>query len=494
MTRHVARVVTGIAAVGLTVAAAAVAAAATDRPPASQQQATAQVTYSCPQPSAQSPGSTSPGSTSSGALSVPVTVAATLPVRMTSGQPVQPGSAQLTIHLPAALVSTLTKEHATTLGGTAHLALTAAQGIVSAPANWTGLTWPSATLPTSGGLTVTASGPVPAVQARSTGPLTFTLAGLTLLLAPHSQAGAGGNLSSQPTTLTCTPAAGQKLLLATVAAAPAAKHKKAKTAAHHKRFCPKEPKGGYKLNPRFKPPKLPKGIIVHRPTPSIGCALAAGYANVRKLNGASKLGPVTVAVTVAIKVDYNFSKSNYFQEDSAGMLDYRSCVRHKCTIKHGLPPTQATFLAFGFMPATATMHLDEIGTLDLFGVGTTSTLKVNYSWALMRLTISNVKVNGVPLNVGPNCQAVRPLTIELIGRAPAYSLQTGGPLDGNVNIPAFKDCGVGENLDPIFGTMRRGVLVGSISGPGNFSILTQGNICTPASDSGCPPRLPRPIH
>ncbi|HXC64069.1 MAG TPA: DUF6801 domain-containing protein, partial [bacterium] len=384
---------------------------------------------------------------------------------------------------------------ATTLGGTAHLALTAAQGTVQAPANWTGLTWPSATLPASGGLTVTASGPVPAVQARSTGPLTFTLAGLTLLLAPHSQAGAGGNLSSQPTTLTCTPAAGQKLLLATVAAAPAAhKHKKAKTAAKHKPFCPKQPKGGYKLNPRFKPPKLPKGIIVHRPTPSQGCAIALGYADVRKLNGASRLGPVTVAATVAIKVDYNFAKSTYFQEDSAGELDYRSCTRHQCTIKHGLPPTQATFLAFGFVPATATMHLDEIGTLDLFGVGTTTALKVQYSWALMRLSISNVKVNGVPLNVGPNCQTVRPVSIELLGRAPGYALQTGGPLDGNVNIPAFKDCGVGENLDPLFGTMRHGVLVGSISGPRNFSILTQGSLCTPASDSGCPPRLPRPIH
>ena len=305
------------------------------------------------------------------------------------------------------------------------------------------------------------------------------------------------NSPGLPTTLTCTPAAGQQLALATVAAAPASKHQhKTKTTARHKAPCPKQPKGGYKLNPRFKPPPFPKGkhIVVHRPTPSLGCAFAVGYADVRKLNGASRLGPVTVAATVAIKVDYNFATSTYFQEDSAGELDYRSCTKGKCTIKHGLPPTQATFLAFGFVPATATMHLDEIGTLDLFGVGTTTALKVQFSWAVMRLSISNVKVNGVPLNVGPNCQTVRPVTIELLGRAPGYALQTGGPLDGNVNIPAFKDCGVGENLDPLFGTMRHGVLVGSISGPRNFSILTQGNLCTPASDSGCPPRLPRPIH
>ena len=483
MTRHVARAATGIAAVGLTVAAAAVAAAATAGPPATQQHASAQVTYTCPQ--------------SSGSLSVPVTVAATVPVRMTSGQPVQPAAAQLTIHLPPALIASLAKDHAATLGGTARLSVAVAQGKSQATANWTGLTWPSATLPASGGLTLTASGPVPAVQPRASGPLTFTLAGLTLLLTPHAQAGVATNSSGLPTTLACTPAAGQQLALATVAAAPASKHQhKAKTTARHKAPCPKQPKGGYKLNPRFKPPPFPKGkhIVVHRPTPSLGCAFAVGYADVRKLNGASRLGPVTVAATVAIKVDYNFATSTYFQEDSAGELDYRSCVKGKCTIKHGLPPTQATFLAFGFVPATATMHLDEIGTLDLFGVGTTTALKVQFSWAVMRLSISNVKVNGVPLNVGPNCQTVRPVTIELLGRAPGYALQTGGPLDGNVNIPAFKDCGVGENLDPLFGTMRHGVLVGSISGPRNFSILTQGSLCTPASDSGCPPRLPRPIH
>jgi hypothetical protein len=483
LTRHVARAATGIAAVGLTVAAAAVAAAATAGPPATQQHASAQVTYTCPQ--------------SSGSLSVPVTVAATVPVRMTSGQPVQPAAAQLTIHLPPALITSLAKDHAATLGGTARLSLAVAQGKSQATANWTGLTWPSATLPASGGLTLTASGPVPAVQPRASGPLTFTLAGLTLLLTPHAQAGVATNSSGLPTTLACTPAAGQQLALATVAAAPASKHQhKAKTTARHKAPCPKQPKGGYKLNPRFKPPPFPKGkhIVVHRPTPSQGCAFALGYADVRKLNGASRLGPVTVAATVAIKVDYNFATSTYFQEDSAGELDYRSCTKGKCTIKHGLPPTQATFLAFGFVPATATMHLDEIGTLDLYGVGTTSALKVQFSWAVMRLSISNVKVNGVPLNVGPNCQTVRPVTIELLGRAPGYALQTGGPLDGNVNIPAFKDCGVGENLDPLFGTMRHGVLVGSISGPRNFSILTQGNLCTPASDSGCPPRLPRPIH
>jgi hypothetical protein len=505
VTRHVARVVTGIAAVGMTVAAAAVAAAATGGSPATQQHASAQVIYTCPQTPEAGTGTQS--GSGSGPLSVPVTVtvAATFPARMASGQPVQPSSARVTIHLPPTLVANLARDHAATIGGTAHLSLAVAQGSSHATVAWAGLTWPSATLPASGGLTLTASGSVPAVKAQSTGPLTFTLAGLTLAITPHTQAGAPVNPAGLAETLACSPAGGQKLLLATVTGAQS-KHKKAAATAHHKPYCPKQPKGGYKLNPRFKRPPIPKHqhIIEHHAAPFQGCAYVQGYADVRKLNGASALGPATVEVNAGIRLYYNYATSKYFQQDSAAMLDYRSCQRtgrkHKltCTIKHGLPPTQATFLAFGFMPATATMHLDEIGTLDIFGVGTISALKVNYSWAYMRLTISNVKVNGVPLNVGPNCQAVHPLTIELLGRGtgprPLYSLQGGGPLDGNVNIPAFKDCGVGENLDPIFGTMRRGVLVGSISGPGNFSILTQGTLCTPSSDAGCPPRRRKPIH
>jgi hypothetical protein len=401
-------------------------------------------------------------------------------------------------------VAGLAQGHATTLGGIARLSLAVAQGPSHASAAWTGLTWPSATLPASGGLTLTATGPVPAVQPRTTSsPVTFTLAGLTLTMTPHTQAGPATNPSGLPDTLACTPASGQKLLLATVPGSGARHKKKAATAAKRKPACPQQPKGGYKLNPAFKPPPIPKGqhIIIHKVSGFRGCAYVAGYANVRKLNGASFLGPALVSVTGGIRLDYNYQTSKYFQQDSAGVLEYRSCSRTgpkhklKCTIKHGLPPTQATFLAFGFMPATATMHLDEIGTLDLFGVGTISALQNNFSWALMRLTVSNVKVNGVPLNVGGECQAVRPLRIELDGRAPAYSLQGGGPLDGDVNIPAFKDCrNKQENLDPIFGVTRRGVLVGSISGPGNFSILTQGNLCTPDQDPGCRPRKRKPIH
>ena len=484
MTRHMVRAVAGLAAVGATVAVAAVAAAATaPPPPATQQRAQTQVTYRC--------------SDSSGSLAVPVTVAAAFPDRLTPGKPVQPTAAQLTLHLPPTLVASLTAEHAATVGGTASLTVALAQGTSQATVPWAGLTWPSATLPASGGLTLTATGPVPAVRPAG-GPVTFSAGSLSLRLTLRSQDGATATASGRPVALACRPAAGQRLLLASVGAAPGPRHKKAaRTAAKHSAFCPKEPKGGFKLNPRFKAPRPPKGIGFQKETPAAACAIAVGFTDVRKLNGASRLGPVTIAASIELRSAFNFSKSTYVQIDSAGVLDFRSCSHGKCTIKHGLPPTQATFLAFGFVPATATMHLDEIGNLDLFSVGTETALTDNFSFAALRLTISNVKVNGVPLNVGQHCQAVRPLIVKLTGQANGpipYGLQTGGPLQGSINIPAFKDCGVGENLDPLFGAMRHGLLVGSISGPGNFSILTQGPLCTPSGDTGCPLRSPKPIH
>jgi hypothetical protein len=486
-----------------TAVSATAGAVAAGAPPA-QQHVSIRVTYDCRY--------------SSRTVQVPVTVAARFPATATVGQPIQPADARLTVQLPPAVVTGLAAARPGSVGGTAQLTLPVTQGKTKADATWAGLTWVAAPLPASGGLTLAASGPVPALRVSAAGRVAFTVAGLRLTLAPRPP----GSTTSPPATttttppatapppattapatatttpatttpsattlqLSCRPAAGQQVVLAGIAARAAAPNATASAAARHKFRCPQQPKGGYKLNPRFRPPRVPHGIVIHRPTPSLGCAYVVGYADVRKLNGASKLGPAVVALTVALRVDYNFAKSDYFQEDSAGILDYRLCPA--CKVRHGLPPVKATFLTFGFMPTTAKMQLTEIGNLDLFGIGTTSALNVSESYAEMSLHISDVRVNGSPLNVGASCRAARPFTVELVGHAdshPAYSLQGGGPLTGNVRIPRFTGCGVTENLDSLF--------TAAISGSRNFTELTQGNLCTPASDSGCPARRPRPLH
>jgi hypothetical protein len=110
-------------------------------------------------------------------------------------------------------------------------------------------------------------------------------------------------------------------------------------------------------------------------------------------------------------------------------------------------------------------------------------------YARVSLSISNVDVNGVPLNVGPHCQTVTPFTLKLTGIPPAYNVSLQyGVLTGTVTVPLFKGCGVGENLDPLFDA--------TVSGPGNFVKVTQAVLCTPTvtGHPGCPPALPVPKH
>jgi hypothetical protein len=103
-------------------------------------------------------------------------------------------------------------------------------------------------------------------------------------------------------------------------------------------------------------------------------------------------------------------------------------------------------------------------------------------------------VNGEPLAIGPGCRPVSNVRLTLIGRGDntvpptGYTVTTGGPLSGRLTIPAFTDCGVTENLDPL--------LTGSISGPGNYVLMTQGKLCGPADPQEwtCPPPVPKPIH
>jgi hypothetical protein len=241
--------------------------------------------------------------------------------------------------------------------------------------------------------------------------------------------------------------------------------------------CPPLPPGGLKLNPTLpKPPPPPHGSTFTNAPPELGCAYAIGFADVRKQNGAALVGPGLLNLSIGDTVLINLNK-NYFQEDSAAQFDFKPC--RTCAFVHALPPARATFLAFGFMPVSATLQLTEIGTINIYGVGTLSALASNTAWARMSLRISDVTVDGKKLDVGAHCQTKPPLLIKLIG-VPPYTLQGGGPLTGEETIPAFTGCGVTENLDQLF--------TGAVSGPGNFARFTQGSLCTLIGDLGCPRR------
>ncbi|MEU0400725.1 DUF6801 domain-containing protein [Streptomyces sp. NPDC006197] len=229
-----------------------------------------------------------------------------------------------------------------------------------------------------------------------------------------------------------------------------------------------------------------------KPTPATLTAYITGYSNVRKLNGASLIplscmlieqGDMEIPSTPPPEGEFHFTNL------SRGDLSYRG--------RKQTPPFTSTFLTFGFQPVTATMVLEQTGpiTVDtlvrvIFATG--DNYLENTVRAPLVLRVLDIEVNGVKLDVGPSCRTAKPLSspepkpgkfpgdhLVLLGlgkiplgqNAEGYVLTGGGPLTGEVTVPAFKGCGAGgENLDRL--------LTASISGSGNYIKQIQGQTCS----------------
>jgi hypothetical protein len=161
------------------------------------------------------------------------------------------------------------------------------------------------------------------------------------------------------------------------------------------------------------------------------------------------------------------------------------------------PVAHSAVLGFGAIPITADLHLSQLvrhGQIVPIMVHSRAGLHFPFKQfpthvvGTVNVRISNVRVDRVPLHVGPNCHTVVPMELRLIGNVPAYNLFTGGPLHGTVTIPPFTDCGTGgDDLDPL--------LTGTISGPGNTIKQQQGLLAVwttkhPGDCAGCQPPKP----
>jgi hypothetical protein len=459
------------------------------------------------------------------AAAYPVTVGATasVPAATKTGKPIQPTGVTLTMALSPAAVSALAGLHAPTVSVATRLTVSASEGPSGTSVVWPGTIKRPVHRPAHGGLTLTTAGAVPPVTASSPGEVLLTAAGLSVSFTAGKAAapapgparptapaagtaevpaqatpGAGGRATvpspsantHRPLQVTCALAPGQRAALGAVLVTGKAHRAAPRHAGTPVGKCPKLPPGGLKLNPRFPPPPHPKLTIdVH--APSQGCAFATGYADVRKLKGATLLTPVITNVDQTINTKANTTeKVNFLELDNAAVLDFHGL--------HQFPPSPATFLTFGFVPTTATLDLIEQGTINIFVVGpaipgapchpnkfrSCHNVATAYSRLVALIAPGSVKVNGVPLDVGSHCETP-PFDVILTGSDatnPPYSIQFGGPLTGMATIPHFKNCGAAENLDPIFNA--------AISGPRNFTILTQGPLCTVQGAFGCDPKPP----
>ena len=416
----------------------------------------------------------------SGTYQVPVLVSGTLPATVTPGQRIQPTAVRITAGLPRPAIDYLIGLGAKSVAATGTFTVLEAAAAGSVAAQWPSQAAGAYQLPAAGGLrleqAVTA---LPATAVRA-GTISFTAGNLALDLSPGRADGSATSPATVLVTCTLAPGAVGRLAVVTVAAASSS------------------PSPSVSASPgpaQAKPVKgLPKGCAkikaVGTGTPT--CGYITGFSDVAKLYGAVLLQPQQPAKPGLVNLDFAEShsfKNGKLVEQSTALLYYRG--------QPELPPVTATFLAFRFVPVTATLHLVELGPIHIVSVsGITKPpypITVRAS-SRVSIRVSSVMVNGVPLQVGTRCQTQTPLDLVLIGKGDntipptGYTVPTGGPLSGTVTIPPFTGCGVTENLDPL--------LTGSISGPGNFIKMTQGKLCGPSQPAvwTCPPPVPKPLR
>ncbi|MER7948734.1 DUF6801 domain-containing protein [Streptomyces sp. NPDC096079] len=475
----------------------------------------ASLPYVCALPSGQRPAT--------------VRITAAFPERAVPGEEIRPTDVTTTVELPAAAVADLAALQAATVRAESLLAVGAGQNGQHTEASWRGTAQPL-DVPAEGPLTLTTSGDVPILTTDAAGDLTLTAGGLTLDLAPSTADGAPTSPASL--SVACVPGEDARTLLATVPVGtgtpspepsgppPSSPVPRPSVPAPHvprpslpaDRATPALPggKGGTDGGTRGPVAGKPAGrglttagedgtgapaarptappCVTRNPTPTSLSAYITGYSNVRKLNGANVI-PVSCVLIEQGQPEFVIlpDGSMHLYQTSTGDLSYGG--------RKQTPPFKATFLTFGFAPTTATLVLEQAGpmtvTSDVLLVFPDN-LAETYIRVPLVLRVLDVQVNGTRLDVGPSCRTEKPLGspeptpakypgdhLVLLGKgqlingtdATGYLLTSGGPLTGEVTIPAFKGCGAGgENLDRL--------LTASISGPGNHVKQIQGQTCS----------------
>ncbi|SER96690.1 DUF6801 domain-containing protein [Streptomyces qinglanensis] len=457
----------------------------------------------------------------SGTRQIEVEFSGRFPEVATAGQPVRIGAFHADVALPQQALEKLLPAGTESVTSEAELTVGVAQGGSSADARWDGLRAGATPVPAEQDLSLAHRGTVPPVTAARGGELGFTAGALALDITPAAPATeqpateqpTGEKPATPPATapvrIGCRPAERQDLLLATVriggpadgagssasptgsgAPDPSASHERPEEEQDAARRSSGLDVGTAQLPParpceqerptgeldRSKLPEPPPGIPV-RESPIGGihwCAVPVAVSNVYKLRGAMVINdPRDGATTANLLIQKEWAVGpGYNQLRHLGELD--------------LPDARATFLDFDFMPVSAGIEFTS-SPMTIVTVQRGSSAP-NYATIYLSQTLRmhDVKVNGVPLDVGPRCRTARPVELELQGKQPEYEVLKGGILRAKFEIPPFTGCGTGgEDLDPLF--------TASLSGGGNYLKLVQGPPCLMRPGGlGCvaPPKVP----
>ncbi|MGW5679090.1 DUF6801 domain-containing protein [Streptomyces sp. NPDC003860] len=435
-----------------------------------------------------------------GKRSVDVTVAARLPATGAPGRPLAVEDVTTEVTLSAEAGAELVGLSAAEVTATTRLAVALAQRRHRADVTWEGAPAGAVTVPAPGSedgerVRLTAAGPVPVVTPGDTGPLTFTARALAVDLALRTADGA----PAEPPTLAldCTPDFGRAGRLASVDIRDRATTAPPAPSASTPVPVPSAPDGprgdaapdadtGPGRELRAEPPAAP-GAPADTAPPCVGdrtnplalVAYVTGYANAAKQKAAGLNRLSCNKIVDKWKKIVPKPDGLHLVQHATGELDWQG--------ERMMKPSPATFLTYGFMPTTATMELIQTKTMTIDSdILLAKSTGVTYVRVPLVLRLTDVEVNGVPLDVGPDCRTVGSLyskdpdpvqdtkdhvvlTGILKGRGDGYQLITGGVLTSTVTIPPFSGCGVGEDLDAVF--------TSAVSGPGNYIKQVQGAPC-----------------
>ncbi|MFI0351219.1 DUF6801 domain-containing protein [Actinomadura sp. 9N407] len=391
-----------------------------------------------------------------------VRVRGAFPDKGVTGRPIQPGRITAEVTIPAAAVADLTGIGAASVTGTVRLGTLTGQNGKTTEASWDGLATAPTPVPGGKHLVLAASGEVPPVTAPGAGDLAFSAGALELTVVPRTAE--GGATAPPKLAIACEPVPERPLTLATVG-----------VSAAEGAPAPAAP-GAPKPEADETPPECGKYA---GPTDDwiSGCVYMSGFSNVQKLSGATILNDPEFQAPALTNLAF-------------ALTDTGATVRQRFVRPIR---SRSTFLTFGFVPTTATMELiqrpldpgdpqdpKDYGTFEAIDDGT-GIQKVS-ARLKMAIRISDVTAGGTPLNVGRRCETRIPADITLTGTMP--NILEGGLLEGEFTIPAFRGCGAGEDLDPVFN--------GSVAGPDNLLRVTLGSSCLADVGVGCPPVLPAP--
>ncbi|WP_157357653.1 DUF6801 domain-containing protein [Amycolatopsis nigrescens] len=349
---------------------------------------------------------------------VPVEFVANFPETVSPGMPIQPAGAVLTVVLAEPTVTALRDAGVQEVRGAVEARLGVRQGGGGQDIPIGPLELPVVTLPGSGELRIPVRAEVPPVSVPVPGPATFELvtAGLAL------------------TDVTCTPEPGQdnQLFTVTVTGPPA-------------RNTGEVP-GGVSVNALPDTVRAAATPLKYSPLR----VFVDAKATMRKLNSDLAFPQGRFEGGVVLSVPPGGDPAD----------------RGKLNGTLALPPANGRFIAFSFMPTTAlaTLEQPEPATGMMKDKLIDLTIK-------QVIRLRDVRVDGVPLDVGADCRTVEPMSATLRGSLP---LKVGekGEFVSTFDLPPFTGCGVTEDLDPL--------LTGLVSGPGNtlYTTLTMECVAT----------------